>query len=186
MHKKKNLVNKFTRTYHYEALPLTEERVPDALQVLDQWREERGEADYEPAREALELGEQLVLCGGVYYVEGVPAGYCLGEEIAGNVFLIHFEKALGGYKGLYQFINMSFASILPEKYEHINREQDLGNQGLRQAKMSYRPAGFVRKFRAWPAGSEPSGSEKADPESVGPEPEGPPPNESSQNEDSDG
>jgi len=39
----------------------------------------------------------------------------------------------------YQFINMSFVSILPEKYTYINREQDLGDQGLRQAKMSYRP-----------------------------------------------
>jgi hypothetical protein len=79
---------------------------------------------------------------------GNPAGYTLGEEIAGGTtYVIHFEKALSQFRGLYQFINMSFASILPDKYTFINREQDLGDEGLRQAKMSYRPAGFVKKYR---------------------------------------
>jgi len=50
--------------------------------------------------------------------------------------------------GMYQYVNQSFAAILPEKYERINREQDLGDAGLHQAKTSYRPAGFVRKCRA--------------------------------------
>jgi len=47
-----------------------------------------------------------------------------------------------------QYVNQVFASFLPEKYELINREQDLGDPGLRRAKESYRPAGFVTKYRA--------------------------------------
>ena len=87
-------------------------------------------------------------------MDGRPAGYTLGEEIAGGTtYLIHFEKAVPGYKGLYQFINMSFAGILPDKYVTINREQDLGDEGLRQAKLSYRPCGFVKKYRVYRKGS---------------------------------
>jgi len=102
-----------------------------------------------PAKEALERMDELQLCGGIYYVDGKPAAYILGEEIAeGKTFVIHFEKAVGEYKGLYQFINQSFAAILPEKYTYINREQDLGDEGLRQAKLTYRPVGFIKKYRA--------------------------------------
>lgn len=148
-HKKKNLVNAFINNYNYEGKPLLEEYIPDAIQVLELWRNGReNPGDYKANKEALEKAEALQLCGGIYYVEGEPAAFTLGEELAqGESFVIHFEKALGKYKGIYQFVNNCFASILPEKYKYINREQDLGDPGLRQAKLSYRPVGFVKKFR---------------------------------------
>jgi len=153
-HKKKNLVNAFARNYRAEGRPLLQDYLGEALAVLDAWRGERDErdpGDYVAAREALERMDELQLCGGIYYVEGRPAAYSLGEEIArGKMFAIHFEKAVRAaeYKGIYQFINQTFASILPPKYETINREQDLGDLGLRQAKESYNPVGFVRKYVA--------------------------------------
>jgi hypothetical protein len=64
------------------------------------------------------------------------------------MFAVHFEMALEEFKGIYQFVNQHFAASLPNFYIHINREQDLGDEGLRHAKMSYRPCGFVRKFTA--------------------------------------
>jgi len=148
-HKKKNLVNAFINNYNYEGKPLLDEYIPDALEILELWRDGRDNpGDYRANREALERAEELQLCGGIYYVEGEPAAFTLGEELArGESFVIHFEKALGKYRGIYQFINKCFASILPEKYTFINREQDLGDPGLRQAKMSYRPVGFVKKYR---------------------------------------
>lgn len=150
-HKKKNLVNAFIKNYSYEGKPLLEEYHKDAFKILESWWNERHvEGDYMAAKEAVQRAEELSLCGEIYYVDGKPAAYTLGEEIAGgNTYVIHFEKALSGYKGLYQFINMSFASILPEKYVYINREQDLGDEGLRHAKMSYRPRSFVRKYRVF-------------------------------------
>lgn len=150
-HKKRNLVNAFINNYSFEERPLTPDRIPEALRILDSWRINKGaEGDYEAAREALELMAPLDLCGYIYTVDGKPAGYTLGEELAkGKSFVIHFEKALDEYKGIYQFINQSFASILPSKYTYINREQDLGDPGLRQAKMSYRPCGFVKKYRVY-------------------------------------
>ena len=52
------------------------------------------------------------------------------------------------FAGIYQYVNQAFVATLPEKYELVNREQDLGEPGLRRAKESYRPVVFVRKYRA--------------------------------------
>ena len=144
------MVNAFINNYEYTGKPLLDEHIPDALSILEQWRIEHGEGDYYPAREALEMAWELQLCGGIYYVGSNPTAYCLGEELANSTsFVIHFEKALPGYKGLYQFINQSFAAILPDAYDTINREQDLGDEGLRHAKHSYQPSGFIKKYRAF-------------------------------------
>ena len=98
-HKKKNLVNAFINNYTYVGKPLLEEYKPHALDVLDSWcAQQSAEGDYTAAREALEMSETLSLCGGVYYVDGTPAGYTLGEEVSGGTtYLIHFEKAVPGF-----------------------------------------------------------------------------------------
>lgn len=151
LHKKRNLIRAFLSSHEYEGRPLLEEYKPDALRILDQWRIGReDDGDYLAAREGLEKSEELQLCGGIYYVAGDPVAYSLGEELmGGRSFAIHFEKAVANYKGLWQFVNQAFAAILPELYETINREQDLGDEGLRQAKLSYHPVDFVRKYRAF-------------------------------------
>lgn len=151
-HKKRNLVNGFVSTYSCEQRPLARKRIPDALAVLDEWRAAKGvEGDYAAAREALELFDVLGLRGAVYYIEDRPVGWCLGEPLAkGRMFAIHFEKACDRFKGIYQFINQAFAQSLPKHYRLINREQDLGDEGLRQAKMTYRPTGFVKKYMVIP------------------------------------
>ncbi|MBU0954491.1 MAG: DUF2156 domain-containing protein [Spirochaetes bacterium] len=155
-HKKRNLVNAFLNSYSYEQKILDDTNVTDALTIVDAWREEKGvDGDYIASKEALELYEHLGMRGAVYYVDGKPAGYALGEPIAkARMFAVHFEKAIGSYKGIYQFINQAFAQALPHYFKYVNREQDLGDEGLRQAKMTYRPAGFVKKYRVYPAGAE--------------------------------
>jgi hypothetical protein len=147
-HKKRNLVNAFLNAYAYEAKPLTADLVPDAIKVLDRWRSDKGEdGDYTAAREALEHFDAFGMQGALYYINGKPGGWCLGEYLAGGaMFAIHFEKGIDEYKGVYQFINQAFADSLPASCVHINREQDLGDEGLRQAKMTYRPVDFVRKY----------------------------------------
>ncbi len=152
LHKKKNLVNLFLRNNVCVAKPLLDEYAGDALRILEQWRQgQETPGDYAAAREALENMEHLQLCGGIFYIDDEPIAYALGEELAlGKVFVIHFEKAIreDQYKGVYQYTNQAFAGVLPDKYESINREQDLGDPGLRQAKESYKPSGFVVKHRA--------------------------------------
>jgi hypothetical protein len=147
-HKKRNLVNAFLNNYTYEAKPLRKSHIADAYAILDAWREAKGNAgDYRASKEALDLMEELKLKGYIFYVDGRPAAYTLGEALArGRSFAIHFEKAIDAYKGIYQFVNQAFAASLPKYYVYINREQDLGDEGLRQAKMTYRPVGFVKKY----------------------------------------
>ena len=148
-HKKRNLVAQFLKSYEsHEEKPLTPELIPEAIKILEAWRVDKGiDADYAACREALELFGELNMKGLLLYIDEKPAGWCLGEPIArGRIFTIHFEKGIEYYKGIYQFINQAFAASVPEYFTYINREQDLGDEGLRQAKMTYRPSGFVRKY----------------------------------------
>jgi hypothetical protein len=150
-HKKRNLVNAFYNTVmsHEERL-LTREELEKAKTVIERWKDRKvGDADYGAAMEALLNFDQLRLSGMIFYVDNKPAGFCMGEPVAaGNMYLVHFEKAIDDYKGIYQFVNMTFAAFLPETVTYINREQDMGDGGLRQAKETYRPCGFIKKYRA--------------------------------------
>jgi len=150
-HKKRNLIKAFLKSYTYTGEPLLETHIPAALRILESWAEGREDpGDYQAAKEALEKAEPLQLCGGIYYVDDRPVAYSLGEENArGKSFIVHFEKAISGYKGVWQFVNQAFAAILPEQYETVNREQDLGSEGLRRAKHSYKPVGYVKKYRVF-------------------------------------
>jgi len=146
--KKRNLVNTFLKNYSSEKKLMNVETIKDALLVLDEWKEGKGlHADYDSAKEALNLHSELGFFGLVFYIDGKPVGYCQGETlVSGNSFAVHFEKAIENYKGIYQYINQEFAKSIPENITYINREQDLGHQGLRQAKMTYRPFDFVKLF----------------------------------------
>ncbi|MFW5828037.1 MAG: DUF2156 domain-containing protein [Alkalispirochaeta sp.] len=148
-HKKRNHVNAFINNYEYDERALTPANVHDAIGILDAWQQTQTDwADYAAAREALERYAELELKGYLVYVDDQPAAYTVGEPLMkGKSFVVHFEKALDGYRGVYQFINKAFATILPRHYHWINREQDLGDEGLRQSKMTYRPSGFVKKYR---------------------------------------
>jgi len=149
--KKRNLVNAFIKTYSLENPEkklINGETIKDALFVLDEWEKSREEhSDYAPAKEALNLHCELGFVGYVFYVGGKPVGYCQGETLANEKsFAVHFEKAIESYKGIYQYINQEFAKSVPKSVVCINREQDLGHEGLRQAKITYRPVDFVRLF----------------------------------------
>jgi hypothetical protein len=147
-HKKRNLVNAFVNAYpNREEKALTLDTVADAKKVLDRWHRDKGEdGDYAASVESLDCFDRLKMRGMVFYVNGNPVGYCLGEGLArGTMFAVHFEKAVDEYKGIYQYINMTFAASLEDSFITINREQDLGDEGLKQAKETYRPCGFVKK-----------------------------------------
>lgn len=130
--------------------PLTEKNAADAGIVLDAWVAARAEgdiADYDQCVNALEVLAVSNFSGLLVDVEDKPVAWALGEYIvSGKVFLVHFEKGIDSYRGVYQFVNRATARALPETVEFINREQDLGDEGLRQAKMTYRPAAFVKKY----------------------------------------
>ena len=130
--------------------PLSAANLPQALDVLEDWaahQENPDETDYRQAKEALSLSGELGLRGFLVFAGDIPAAWCLSEFSAqGTISTVHFEKARSSMPGAFQYINYAFARSLPESVLFINREQDLGDEGLRQAKLTYRPCGFVKKY----------------------------------------
>ncbi|MDA8100467.1 MAG: phosphatidylglycerol lysyltransferase domain-containing protein [Nitrospiraceae bacterium] len=151
LHKKRNLLKQFVETYKHEAQPLTAERIGDAKSVLEAWQAEStlnpAESDYGPCREALDRYDELVLCGGIVYADGEPAGFVLGEEVNDETYVLHFAKARTRYKGVYQYLFNSFARVLPSRYRYLNLEQDLDKENLRVFKSSYVPDIMLQKAR---------------------------------------
>ena len=147
-HKKKNLLNKFMREYdgRYEYRDISSEDINDILEFNRLWCENNLAKDAEDMADetrAIELAmnnfDALDLKGGMLLVEDNIIAYTLGSEINRDTFGIQIEKALSEYSGSYQMINNAFAKNNLKDYKYINREEDLGIEGLRRAKMSYNP-----------------------------------------------
>jgi hypothetical protein len=152
-HKKKNLLSQFTKNYAYEYAPLTAALIPSLLDSQFSWcryhdceSDESLEAEQDAIVRVLEHWDALKgVCGGAIVVDGEVAAFSVAEAYAPDSLIIHFEKGLPAYKGVYQAINQQFLSHNPG-FTLVNREQDLGDEGLRKAKLSYQPCGFVEKF----------------------------------------
>lgn len=158
---KRNHVNKFRKTYNYEYLPITSQNIGDCLRLEAEWCRENNcnEEDGTSAERravifALTHFEDLGLEGGLICVEGKTVAFTLGMPINHNTFGIHVEKADTNIDGAYAVINQEFASRIPEQYTFINREEDLGIDGLRKAKLSYQPVEILEKYGAYPKKKE--------------------------------
>lgn len=153
---KRNHINKFKKNYSYEYKPITRELVPLCLELEYKWykanRTEDIEEDLSHERRsmtyALKHFEELELIGGGLCVDGEIVAFSFGSPINHNTFGVHVEKADIRYEGTYNMINQQFAVHLPEQYIYINREEDLGIPGLRQAKQSYQPIILLEKYTA--------------------------------------
>jgi len=80
-------------------------------------------------------------------VDGAMVAYTVAEKLTEDSMVIHFEKGDTQYKGVYQAINQMFLAHSASQYKFVNREQDLNDEGLRKAKLSYHPVEFVFKYR---------------------------------------
>ena len=89
---------------------------------------------------------ELDLIGGVIRIGGNVAAFTIGDRLNNETFCIHIEKADTHYNGIYAGINNSFAKAAAAGYKYINREEDLGIEGLRKSKRSYRPAFLLKKY----------------------------------------
>ena len=79
-------------------------------------------------------------------VETEMAAYTVAEKLSADTLVIHFEKGDHDFKGVYQAINQIFLENAGRGFTMVNREQDLDSEGLRKAKLSYNPVGFLKKF----------------------------------------
>lgn len=152
-HKKKNRINYFTSRHEYNIDIFSSEHLKECLNLLDSWfqssRNDTGQfslMDVEATAEALHSAEALGLEGVVVITGGQVAAFALGERLNRDTAVCHFEKADPFTEGLYQLVNREFARLLFQECRYLNREQDLGNMGLRNAKLSYHPVELVKKY----------------------------------------
>ena len=153
-HEKKNRINRFRADYKYEYHALTPGRIEECIEFEHYWCEVRDCGKYpglEKERcailELLNNFGALDIKGGIIKTGGKIAALTLGEKMSSDTFVIHVEKAHSHIPGLYQVINQEFLIHEAGDCRYVNREQDLGEKGLRNAKMSYNPSGFIRKYR---------------------------------------
>ena len=154
-HSKRNHLSQFSRKYQFTYEDITEANLSDCQQVAQEWCRENGCSEENGLdRESCALGKafryfrELHFSGGLIRIDGKPVAFTIGEEINHKTFLLHFEKALSGYNGLYAAINHEFATHHLAEYEYVNREEDLGIEGLRKAKLSYHPSILLQRYRA--------------------------------------
>ncbi|MBQ9861812.1 MAG: DUF2156 domain-containing protein [Clostridia bacterium] len=151
-HSKKNHISAFSRKYDWQYETLNDSNLDEVVALSREWCREKG--DCEDAglqsercaiRRLLQYREQLSVVGGLIRVDGKAVAFTLGSPINKSVFDVHVEKALSAYAGAYAVINREFAKTLTE-YRYLNRENDMGIEGLRRAKQSYRPAIVLKKY----------------------------------------
>lgn len=156
-HDKKNLINQFKKKYSYRYVELTEELIEHAIKFAHEWCEERDCEKVEGLShencailEMLKHFRQLHLKGGAIEVDDKLVALTLGEPLNSDTFVVHVEKARSSMIGLYQLINQEFLSRAAVDFEFVNREQDLGLEGLRRAKLSYNPVRLIKKYKVFP------------------------------------
>ena len=153
---KRNHINRFKNTYSdYEYKELTSELVPDCLKLEAEWCKTNNcaedtalQAERRSMTAALAHFEELGLRGGVLYVSGNIVAFTFGMPINHETFDVCVEKANTDIEGAYTMINNEFALHIPEQYIYVNREEDLGLEGLRKAKLSYYPEILLEKCMA--------------------------------------
>ncbi|MGL4425788.1 MAG: DUF2156 domain-containing protein [Cetobacterium sp.] len=148
---KKNKINKFFKTYAFEYEKISNSNIEEVRDFQRKWSENRKHdeiilSETMGIEELLNNYEKLNLRGGILKVDDKVIGYAIGEKITQNMGVIHIEKADSEYSGSYQMINMLLAKEEFGDVEFINREDDFGSLGLREAKLSYQPIKLIKKY----------------------------------------
>lgn len=163
LHAKRNHINRFMEnnpTWTYEEI--TPESLPECLEMDREWyrrslqregeAEERDLGDEGIAlRTAMEHYQELGLEGGLIRVYGEVVAFTMGDMLSADTYDVHFEKAYGELQGAYAMINREFARWVRQRHprvKYLNREDDMGVEGLRKAKLSYYPDLLVEKYAA--------------------------------------
>jgi hypothetical protein len=152
-HSKRNFINTFNQNYQYQYQDIKPENVQDCLNFQEEWctrhrcAEDMGLlGEWSAVRRALENLDSLKLTGGVIIIDDKVQAFALGEMLNHETAVVHIEKANPELRGLYAVINQQFCEHAWVDIPFINREQDLGEEGLRQAKLSYHPFKLIEKF----------------------------------------
>lgn len=153
-HSKRNHISYFEKNFDWSYEEIDESNIEDCIAMHKKWFE----LNVEKNRESLEAeSEVLDYCfnhyfeldflGGLIRKDGEVVAFTYGEKLNDTTFDTHFEKAFSDIRGAYPMINREFAKNSLTGYEFVNREDDIGSEGLRKAKLSYHPI-LLQKFTA--------------------------------------
>lgn len=153
LHGKRNHIHRFKDNFpDWQYEPITEENVEECVEMAQQWKVDNGCSERGRKHEefcitlrALRNREELGLRGGLIRAGGRVVAFSLGEPCGKDMFVVHIEKAYAEIQGAYPMINQQFVEHEAEGYTYVNREEDLGEEGLRKAKLSYSPVFLLEK-----------------------------------------
>lgn len=163
LHAKRNHIHRFDEQFpDWMFEPITPANIPECLELERAWSARREESEPEAGEEslseetiavieALYQMDPLALEGGLIRAGGKPVAFSLGSLTTPACFDVHFEKAAGEIQGAYAVINREMARMVRDRHPQVkwlNREDDLGLEGLRKAKLSYYPDILLEKFTA--------------------------------------
>ncbi|NDY72503.1 hypothetical protein DO021_13045 [Desulfobacter hydrogenophilus] len=153
LHKKKNLISQFKRAYPaHSIVPINEENCKDLMQFERRLLAGMPSISSSLVEEsdamtmAFSHWNDLGLSGLILLVEDEIAAFAVFSPLSSDTWDVHFEKADVSFKGAAQMINYETANFLEGTARYINREQDLGIPGLRQAKLSYAPHALIEPY----------------------------------------
>ena len=153
-HGKRNHITNFKKNnpdWRFEEI--NRNNIGECIALHTKWLDEKNDEDNEDYTDeflavlrAFENYEALGFIGGLIRVGGEVIAYTMGEpQQNGRCFVSHFEKAAAEVQGAYPIINQEFTKHCLMDYEYVNREEDLGIEGLRKAKQSYHPEILLEK-----------------------------------------
>lgn len=150
-HGKKNHYNAFKKKFDYKWVPLTEDIIEDCIKASKEWCHKndcKGYVLYElyGIQDLLKNMNKLDFIGMAVYVNNKISAFTIGEKVNKDMAIIHIEKADSDIRGLYAYINKTFVEEYLNAVTYINREQDLGIEGLRTAKLAYNPIKLEIKY----------------------------------------
>lgn len=152
---KRNHISFFQKNNNWSYETMTAENIPECYSMSKKWLEgstSEFKSDLEDELKIIKLVfdnfESLDYVGGVLRIDGEVVAYTMGEEMSQDYFCVHFEKAYPDIRGAYPMINQQFVKNELSSYRYIDREDDVGIENLRKAKLSYYPAKLAEKYEA--------------------------------------
>lgn len=152
---KRNHIHQFEKTYDYSFCPLRKEDFDECLNIDKDWEKIQDASMYESIEEERKGIENCLNCwddfefsGAIIRIDGKAVAFTIGEKISDELAIIHFEKCDTSYLGIYAAINQHYISTHFENVTWINRQEDIGLEGLRRAKESYHPDMMGEKWMA--------------------------------------
>lgn len=153
---KRNHINRFLEAYpNWKYERITKENIEEVYRMNQKWcaaadcKNDPGLREEGCAvKQAFRHFFDLKLDGGLLRAEDEVVAYSMGDRLSDTTYLVHIEKAFADINGAYPMINKQFVLENTEGYQYVDREDDAGEEGLRKAKLSYRPAIISEKYFA--------------------------------------